>query len=111
MFTKEDERQLGIWERKVLRRIFGPVNENDNWRIRTNKELHNLYQDIDLVTLIKTQRIKWLGHVNRMQNCRKPKRALEGKPGGKRKRGIPHLRRLDRVECNLGKLEGRRWRR
>jgi hypothetical protein len=36
--TKRDRMQLNIFERKVYRRILGPVydNEEDNWRILTN---------------------------------------------------------------------------
>jgi hypothetical protein len=37
--TKRDRNQLSISERKVYRRILGPVygNEKENWRILTNK--------------------------------------------------------------------------
>ena len=39
--TKRDRKQLNIFERKVYRRILGPVydNEKENWRILTNKEI------------------------------------------------------------------------
>jgi len=40
--TKRDRKQLNIFERKVYRRILGPVydNEKRNWRILTNKEMY-----------------------------------------------------------------------
>jgi len=40
--TKIDRKQLNIFERKVYRRILGPVygNEKENWRILTNKEIY-----------------------------------------------------------------------
>jgi hypothetical protein len=40
--TKTDRNQLNIFERKVYRRILGPVydNEKENWRILTNKEIY-----------------------------------------------------------------------
>jgi hypothetical protein len=40
--TKRDRKQLNIFERKVYRRILGPVydNEKANWRILTNKEIY-----------------------------------------------------------------------
>jgi hypothetical protein len=38
----KNESQINTWERKVLRRIFGPVNGRGIWRIRSNKELVNL---------------------------------------------------------------------
>jgi hypothetical protein len=50
--TKKDERQINIWERKVLRRISEPVNDRGIQRIRSNKELADLYEEIDLATVI-----------------------------------------------------------
>jgi hypothetical protein len=37
--TSEEMNALGIFERKIVRRIYGPINERENWRIRTNKEI------------------------------------------------------------------------
>jgi hypothetical protein len=40
--TKRDRKQLNVFERKVYRRILGPVydNEKENWRVLTNKEIY-----------------------------------------------------------------------
>ena len=40
--TDRDRKQLNIFERKVYRRILGPVydSEKENWRILTNKEIY-----------------------------------------------------------------------
>jgi len=35
----EGERALAVFERKLLRKIYGPVKENELWRIRWNDEL------------------------------------------------------------------------
>jgi len=42
ILTKKDRKQLNIFERKVYRRILGPVyyNEKENWRILTSKEIY-----------------------------------------------------------------------
>ncbi|KAJ4445549.1 hypothetical protein ANN_12229 [Periplaneta americana] len=56
------EESLRRWERKVLRRIFGSVKE-EMWRIRRNAEVQELYNKTDIVTEIKTGRLRWLGHV------------------------------------------------
>lgn len=37
--TQVEESKLATFEKKVLRRIFGPINENDTWRFRFNFEL------------------------------------------------------------------------
>ena len=79
----------------MLRRIFGPVKDKELWTMRTNKELMDIYQEKDLVILSKCLRMRWLGHVHRMQSNRRPKRAMEGKPGGRRNRGRPRTRRLE----------------
>jgi len=40
--TKNDERRLNIFERKVLHRIFGPICERGQWQKRYNRELEEL---------------------------------------------------------------------
>jgi hypothetical protein len=34
--TESELQKLLIFERKILRKIYGPVKDRDNWRIRTN---------------------------------------------------------------------------
>jgi hypothetical protein len=29
------------WERKILRKIYGPIHENGHWRIEINSELES----------------------------------------------------------------------
>jgi hypothetical protein len=62
--------KLMIFERKILRKIFGPTKEaNGLWRIKTNEELDELIKRKN-IRFIKSQRLKWLGHVERMPNER-----------------------------------------
>jgi hypothetical protein len=49
--SKQSEKTIGIFERKILRWIFGAVKEDGQWRMRYNKELYELYKDVDLVNL------------------------------------------------------------
>ena len=63
VMTKRTEMALGAFECKILRRIFGPVQQNAQWRICYNDELYNLYNDNDIVTFIKLRRLEWAGHV------------------------------------------------
>jgi hypothetical protein len=53
------------------------VTENNAWRIRYNEEL--LLKGEDIVRFIKSQRIRWLGHVERMEDNAMPKRMLKGR--------------------------------
>ena len=45
---KCDEKQLCIFERRILRSIFGPVEENGVWRKRYNHELYSLFKEPDI---------------------------------------------------------------
>ena len=109
--TNNDERLLLIWERKILRKIFGPINDNGAWRIRTNKELQNMYKAPDIIADIKSKRIRWIGHVQRMDSTRACFKIFNGKPEGKRTSGRPKKRYLDGIEEDLKQLEVRGWRR
>jgi hypothetical protein len=51
-----DEKHLRIFERRILRKIFGPVqNEDGSWRIRINYELNELIGNADIVRFIKVE--------------------------------------------------------
>jgi hypothetical protein len=68
---------LAVFERKILRRILGPVYEGDlEWRLKHNKELSELLDGPDLVKLIKLKRLQWADHTVRMDNCRISKKCL-----------------------------------
>ena len=62
-----------------MRKIHGPTKENGQWRIKTNEELRTKYKSQDIVTVIKTRRLEWLGHVSRMNEIRSVKKIFEGK--------------------------------
>jgi hypothetical protein len=52
LFPKNPENAVSTFERKILRRIYGPVQDKCQWRIRYNKDLYHLYDEPDLVTCI-----------------------------------------------------------
>jgi hypothetical protein len=97
-------------ERKILRKIYGPTMENGQWRIKTNEELITKYKSQDIITIIKIQRLEWLGHVVRMDEYRSVKKIFEGKLEGRRGRGRLRLRWINGVEDDLRKLGVKRWR-
>jgi hypothetical protein len=51
--------KLLVFERKVLRRIFGPTKENQIWRVKTNEELDKLIKHKNVINYIKGQRLSW----------------------------------------------------
>ena len=88
--TLREECRLRVFENRILRRIFQPKrDENGEWR----KELYSLYRSPNIVRVIKSRRLKWAGHVARMEDDRSAFKILKDKPTGK-----IHLRK-----------PGRRW--
>ncbi|CAK1583346.1 unnamed protein product [Parnassius mnemosyne] len=53
VLSKKDENFLLVFERKILRRIFGAVMENDRWRTRYNHELYQMYEEPNVIKNIK----------------------------------------------------------
>jgi hypothetical protein len=70
----EEERALAVFERKILRKIYGPMKENELRRIRRNDELEAIINGENIVRFIKCQTILWLGHIERMQDTAIPKK-------------------------------------
>jgi hypothetical protein len=106
----EEERALAVFERKILRKIYGPVTENEVWRIRRNEELEAIIQRDNIVRFIKCQKIRWLGHIERMQDTAIPKKVLYGKLYATRRRERPKMRWLDDVSMDLRKMGVNKWR-
>jgi hypothetical protein len=92
---------LRIFERQILRKIFGPVNFDNIWRIRNNMEIDKLIEAADIVKFIKAQRIKWLGHIQRMDQVRPTRKLLDSKPMGTRPVGRPKERWQEDVMQDL----------
>jgi hypothetical protein len=92
---------------KVLEERFGLYAEGGCYRRRTNDVVYGICQGLDLVTIIKTLELKWLGHVNRMEDHRKPKRVFLG---GGRRRGKPRKRWVDDMKDDLRNIGVKRWR-
>ena len=101
-------KRLGLWERKILRRVHGPVVEQGMWKIRNNQELRELHKNLDIVADMEKKRLECAGHVVRKDQGRAVK-IFESKPDGSR-RGRPRLRLLKDVEKDLRELKVRGWR-
>jgi hypothetical protein len=97
---------------RVLRRIFGPEKEVDgSWTKLHNDELHSLYSSPNIFRVIKSRRMRWVGHVALMGDGRGVYRVWVGKPESKRPLGRHRHRwedniKVDRREIGIG---GANW--
>ena len=66
----------------MLRRVFGPKRDEvtGEWRKLHNKALSDLYSLPNIVRVVKSRRMRWVGHVGRMGEGRVVHRVLVGKP-------------------------------
>jgi hypothetical protein len=66
-----------------------------------NEELHNLYSSPNIIRMIKSRRMRWAGHVARMEKKVIAYRILVGKPERRRPRGRPRRRWVDNIKMDL----------
>ena len=52
--NKDIAKRLATLEKSVLRRMFGGIKVNANWRKWCNKELMQLFGDLDVLSLVRT---------------------------------------------------------
>ena len=89
-----EERRLRVFENRVFSIIFGLKRDEvtGDWRKLHNEELNDLYSSPNIVRVIKSRRMRFAGHVARMEEGRAVYRVLVGKPEGKRPLGRPRRR-------------------
>jgi hypothetical protein len=88
-----EEHRLRVFENIELRGIFRPKREEDgSWRKLHNDELHGLYSSPNIVTVIKSRRMRWAGHETRMGEGRGVYRVPVGRPERERPLVTPRRR-------------------
>jgi len=72
LLTLREERRLRVFENRVLSRIFQPKRDEvtREWRKLHNEELNYLYSSPSVVRVIKSRRMRWVGHVARVGEWR-----------------------------------------
>ncbi|XP_043064084.1 uncharacterized protein LOC122320073 [Drosophila ficusphila] len=106
-----DAAALGVFERKILCKIFGPFCVGDAYRIGLNQELYELYGDVDVVSRVKIHRLHWLVHIARMEEDASARKVFDAVIVGKRRRGRPRMRWQDQVMEALSTSGAANWRR
>jgi len=80
------------------------------WKSRTNRELEELSEGENIVKWIKGQSVSWLGHLERKEEDRMPKKMFTQELEGTRRRGRPRKGWREEVERDRQVLGVRRWR-
>jgi hypothetical protein len=97
-----------VFENRLLRRIFEPkrVEVTEEWRKLHNEEFRDLYSSPSIIRIIKSRRMRWVGHIARMGEKRNAYRLLLGKPERKRPLGRQRHRWVGNNRMDLGEF---RW--
>jgi hypothetical protein len=92
-----------MFEKRVLRIIFGHKRDEvkREWRKLHNEEINDLYSSSNILRVIKSRRIRELGHVRRMGVRRGVYRISVWKPEGKRPLGRTKSRWEDNIKMDL----------
>jgi hypothetical protein len=77
---------LRVFENVLLREIFGPMRDEvtGSWRKFHSEELHNFYFSRSIIKVIRSKRMRCVGHVPHMGEMRNSYKILVGKPERKR---------------------------
>ena len=96
---------LRVFENRILRRIFWSTRDaNEEWRRLHNEDLHSLNRSSNIVRMIKSRRLRWAGHLARMEEGRSAFKIVTGKPAGKRLLGRPRRRWEDKIRMDLKEI-------
>ena len=82
MLNKDTTKWLATFETKVLRKIYGGTKVNENWRRGFNKELMQLFGDLNRLSFVRISQLNWIGHVDRMDSKRKVSQVFDNNPQG-----------------------------
>jgi hypothetical protein len=76
----------------------------ESWSLTLREKLHNFYSPPRIIRIIKSRRMRWVGHVVRMGEKRNAYRILVGNPGGKRPLGRPRRTWVDNIKMDLREI-------
>jgi hypothetical protein len=100
--TCTEKHRLRVFNNRILRKIFGPKNDKATGMEKTNKEeLDNVYSPPNIIQVIKSRRMIWVGQVVHMEDKGVPHRVLVGRPKGKRPLGRPRHRWENNIKMDL----------
>jgi hypothetical protein len=111
--TQREEHRLGVFENRVLTRIFGPKSDEvtGEWRRLHYEKLNDLYSSPNIIRVIKSRRMRWAEYVAHMGEGRGAYKILVGRREGRRPLGRPRCRWEDNIKMDLQEVgwDGVAW--
>ena len=99
-----------IFERKIVRKIFGPTRSDEGyWRIKTNQEINDIPKGRNIIGFIKKQRLNLLGLVERMAEDNNVQKIKRWKPMPKRLIGRPKTRWENDILEDIRNMNVHNW--
>jgi hypothetical protein len=111
VLRKKDELQFAVFERKVLRKIFGPMRDTDQWQRRYNEESYQLYAEPEIVKWIRSARFRWAGHTVRIRESDPARKSTFDLLLGERTVERPKRTWIEEVERELKGMGVKDWKR
>ena len=102
--------KIQVWERKILRKIFGGRKTEGGWERRSNNETYELFNEPTIEEVVRSKRLQWLGHMERMDDSRTVKRIKGRATEGKRKPGRPRKESRETVWEDIRRRNITNWR-
>jgi hypothetical protein len=92
-----------VFENRVLTRIFGPKTDEvtGGWIKVHNEEFHNIYFSPNIIRAVKSRKMRWAGHVERMGEMINAYKILVGRYEGKRNLVSPTSRWVDNIKMDV----------
>jgi hypothetical protein len=116
--NRHNEEKIAIFERKALRKIYGPTYDNGRWRIRYNNELYQLFGENQqlfgepvIIREIKARKVKWLGQLFRANEYHPCRMLTFATLYGIRRVGRPPITWLENIEEDLRNIGVGIWKR
>jgi hypothetical protein len=107
--ASEEINALGVFKRKTVRKISGPIKEEESWRLRTNKEVQDILQGADIVKFKKLPTLRSYGYIEMTNKERMPKQIVTARMAEIRKRGRQWKRWTDEIAQDLKIMVIRNW--
>jgi hypothetical protein len=98
-----EEHSLRVFDNVVLKKIFGPKKDEviGEWLRLHKEELCDLYSSPNILWVIKSRRMRWVGHMAHIGDRRSAYRVLVGTPERKIPLGGPRYRWEDNIKMDL----------